>query len=114
MRFDTKFIFWWLRESNVMMGFASYTRRDWCKLTDNNTQADRHIKRRRSIVLGLVPGGGGVLNFGLDRGVPLGILKCHPCMYQFWRKIDPSMYQKSKFSRKFCAILAQIPKDFEK
>ena len=26
MRFDTKFMFPWLRESNVMMGFASYTR----------------------------------------------------------------------------------------
>ena len=35
MQFDTKFMFSWLRESNVMMGFASYTRLDWCKLTDN-------------------------------------------------------------------------------
>ena len=40
---------------------------------------------------------GGVLNFGLGRGVPLGFLKCHPSMYPFWRKSDPSMYQKSKF-----------------
>ena len=57
---------------------------------------------------------GGVLNFGLGRGVPLGFLKCHPSMYPFWRKSDPSMYQKSKFFAEICAILAQISENFKK
>ena len=35
----------------------------------------------------------GLLNFGLDRSVPLGILECHPYKYQFVRKKDPSLYQ---------------------
>ena len=62
----------------------------------------------------LVPGPGGVLNFGLGRGVPLGFLKCHPSMYPFWRKSDPSMYQKSKFFAEIWAILAQISENFKK
>ena len=57
---------------------------------------------------------GGVLNFGLGRGVPLGFLKCHPSMYPFWRKSDPSMYQKSKFFAEICAILEQISENFKK
>ena len=78
---------------------------------------------------------GGYSTFGLDRGVPLGILKWHTCKYQFWRKIDPSIYQKSQFFHEnlhqnganfgkfwkvylskyqICAILAQILENFEK
>ena len=60
---------------------------------------------------GQIPGG--VLNFGLGRGVPLGFLKCHPSMYPFWRKSDPSMYQKSKFFAEICAILAQISENLK-
>ena len=63
---------------------------------------------------GGVQGPRGVLNFGLGRGVPLGFLKCHPSMYPFWRKSDPSMYQKSKFFAEICAILAQISENFKK
>ena len=60
-------MWWWvLHRIPVETGVSLLT------IGHSNTQADRHIKRRRSIVLGLVPGGYSTL-------VWIGV-----CLWEFW------------------------------
>ena len=105
-------------ESPMMMGFASYTRRDWCnQLTDNqtivhsNTQADRHIKRRRSIVLGQVPGGYSTLVW---IGVCLWefLSATHACT-NFEEKLTHPCTKNPNFLQKFAPFWLKFRKIFK-
>ena len=96
-------MWWWvLHRLPVETGVSLLT------IGHSNTQADRHIKRRRSIVLGLVPGEYSTL-------VWIGV-----CLWEFWsathactnfeEKLTHSCTKNPKFSRKFAPFWLKFRK----